>query len=622
MRRKRYAALALAGTLMMSGMFCACGEGPVANVISVAELNSGYYGGTVSLNGYVTDEASQNVYLKENQKIEEIYVSPGDRVTKGQALAALDKESVRLQLEEEELKNQSLQLQIQKCRQDLSELEKGKIPSETIIKKEMTPVKGGKREAETEGEEETSVCSILDETSVPVTGKGTKKEPYLFLVKKECAVMGTFFNKMAQKPYWFRLEVREEDRPEGKVVQAWNGDGSLLKKWHPESRIMLENLEAVTELKDALKPVALPEEPTKPEETKPEESQPEETIPEESQPEETKPEESLPEETKPEESQPEETKPEESQPEETIPEESLPEEIISDGEFPEETLPDSWDGDWSDVWEDGGFHWEIGSGKESWIEEPTEDPAVMAEEIRQRKEEKNKELRGLELQIRQSDLNKQNLEKDLEQGTINSAVDGVVKYVNDPRSESVSSSDPMIQVVSQEGWYIMGECKETMLEFLKEGDRISGFSYESGMSFEVEIREISRFPSTETNHYDNENVSYYPFIAYLENTEGLKKDEYAELTIPNGESGTDGIYLNKAFIRREDGMDYVMKRGDDGTLMRQEVTLGRIVYGENYEILSGLDSEDYIAFPYGKHVKEGVKTEEQSANDFWEEAYG
>ena len=573
MRRKRYAALALAGTLMMSGMFCACGEGPVANVISVAELNSGYYGGTVSLNGYVTDEASQNVYLKENQKIEEIYVSPGDRVTKGQALAALDKESVRLQLEEEELKNQSLQLQIQKCRQDLAELEKGKIPSETIIKKEMTPVKGGK---------ETSVCSILDETSVPVTGKGTKKEPYLFLVKKECAVMGTFFNKMAQKPYWFRLEVREEDRPEGKVVQAWNGDGSLLKKWHPESRIMLENLEAVTELKDALKPVALPEEPTKPEETKPEESQPEETIPEE----------------------------------------SLPEEIISDGEFPEETLPDSWDGDWSDVWEDGGFHWEIGSGKESWIEEPTEDPAVMAEEIRQRKEEKNKELRGLELQIRQSDLNKQNLEKDLEQGTINSAVDGVVKYVNDPRSESVSSSDPMIQVVSQEGWYIMGECKETMLEFLKEGDRISGFSYESGMSFEVEIREISRFPSTETNHYDNENVSYYPFIAYLENTEGLKKDEYAELTIPNGESGTDGIYLNKAFIRREDGMDYVMKRGDDGTLMRQEVTLGRIVYGENYEILSGLDSEDYIAFPYGKHVKEGVKTEEQSANDFWEEAYG
>ena len=66
MRRKRYAALALAGTLMMSGMFCACGEGPVANVISVAELNSGYYGGTVSLNGYVTDEASQNVYLKSS----------------------------------------------------------------------------------------------------------------------------------------------------------------------------------------------------------------------------------------------------------------------------------------------------------------------------------------------------------------------------------------------------------------------------------------------------------------------------------------------------------------------------------------------------------------------------
>ncbi len=253
---------------------------------------------------------------------------------------------------------------------------------------------------------------------------------------------------------------------------------------------------------------------------------------------------------------------------------------------------------------------------------PQEDPAVLAEEIKKRKEETNQELRNLTLQMRQSDLNKKKLEKDLEMSTVNSAVDGVVKNVSDPRKEDFSLSDPIIQVVSQDGWYIIGESKETMLPYLNEGDLVSGLSYESGMTFEAEIREVSHFPSTTTMQYENENVSYYPFIAYLENTEGLHKDEYVEITIQTEVSGEEGIYLDQAFIKREDGKNYVMKRGDDGTLTRQEVTLGRIVYEKNYEIVSGLEKEDYIAFPYGKSVKEGAKTEEQSANEFWEEAYG
>ena len=35
---------------------------------------------------------------------------------------------------------------------------------------------------------------------------------------------------------------------------------------------------------------------------------------------------------------------------------------------------------------------------------------------------------------------------------------------------------------------------------------------------------------------------------------------------------------------------------------------GKIMYG-SVEIKSGLDMEDEIAFPYGKNVKDGAKTE-------------
>lgn len=88
-----------------------------------------------------------------------------------------------------------------------------------------------------------------------------------------------------------------------------------------------------------------------------------------------------------------------------------------------------------------------------------------------------------------------------------------------------------------------------------------------------------------------------------------------------GESGAEGIRLNQAFIRRENGNDYVMKRGADGLLVRQTVELGSIMGGDSYEILRGLSLEDSIAFPYGKAVREGAKTREQSAAEFWEETY-
>ena len=57
-----------------------------------------------------------------------------------------------------------------------------------------------------------------------------------------------------------------------------------------------------------------------------------------------------------------------------------------------------------------------------------------------------------------------------------------------------------------------------------------------------------------------------------------------------------------------------------GKLVRQEVQLGQLYYG-SYEILSGLTLEDKVAFPYGKAVKEGAKTEDISYMEFLEDAY-
>jgi hypothetical protein len=47
--------------------------------------------------------------------------------------------------------------------------------------------------------------------------------------------------------------------------------------------------------------------------------------------------------------------------------------------------------------------------------------------------------------------------------------------------------------------------------------------------------------------------------------------------------------------------------GDDGLLEKRYIKTGSNAYG-TVEIRSGLKEKDYIAFPYGDHVKEGAET--------------
>jgi hypothetical protein len=48
-------------------------------------------------------------------------------------------------------------------------------------------------------------------------------------------------------------------------------------------------------------------------------------------------------------------------------------------------------------------------------------------------------------------------------------------------------------------------------------------------------------------------------------------------------------------------------RGEDGLLEKRYLQLGLVEWGVA-TIKSGLSPDDYIAFPYGKNVREGVPT--------------
>ena len=54
--------------------------------------------------------------------------------------------------------------------------------------------------------------------------------------------------------------------------------------------------------------------------------------------------------------------------------------------------------------------------------------------------------------------------------------------------------------------------------------------------------------------------------------------------------------------------------GEDGKLEQRWVQTGKVVWDSYTQIRGGLTPEDYVAFPYGRDVVSGAKTEEATVD--------
>ena len=107
----------------------------------------------------------------------------------------------------------------------------------------------------------------------------------------------------------------------------------------------------------------------------------------------------------------------------------------------------------------------------------------------------------------------------------------------------------------------------------------------------------------------NPTASYYPFKAFVGEEADLQAGSYVSMSYSTA-SAEQGIYLEKPFVRTENGSSYIFVRGADGKLEKRTVKVGKVLWGSYYEILSPLGEEDCLAVPYGKNVKHGAPTVE------------
>ncbi len=250
------------------------------------------------------------------------------------------------------------------------------------------------------------------------------------------------------------------------------------------------------------------------------------------------------------------------------------------------------------------------------IEEPElpEQPeGYTAEELAKLIKEKEQEIRDLDLQQRKEELELAQMKKISDDGVVKAEINGVVKNLAE-KDNLPTDGSPFLTVAGSEGLYVSGYLSELQLEDIKAGQIVYANSWESGRSFEATITEISKYPEDTYNAWGdgNPNVSYYPYTAYIEDTEGLQNGEYVDLTMNAmmGAEQANGIYIEKAYVRDEDGRKYVLKAGEDNRLTKQYVKTGKTYWGYTVEIVEGLTMEDRIAFPYGKTAKEGIKVKE------------
>lgn len=174
-------------------------------------------------------------------------------------------------------------------------------------------------------------------------------------------------------------------------------------------------------------------------------------------------------------------------------------------------------------------------------------------------------------------------------------------------SNSSDSGDSSYMTILATGDYrVKGTITETNVWLINEGDpviirsRIDDSQTWSGTISKIKT-DSKADEDTDSDAMDygvegGESASKYNFYVTLESDEGLMMGQHVFVELDNGQDDErDGIWLPTSYLYIDGDSFYVWK-DVKGKLKKEEVTVGD--YNElldEYEILSGVSAEDYIA---------------------------
>lgn len=235
------------------------------------------------------------------------------------------------------------------------------------------------------------------------------------------------------------------------------------------------------------------------------------------------------------------------------------------------------------------------------------------QEIEQMLNEQKESVRDLDLQLRQAKLQYAKKQKEEKNNTVYSELDGTVTYVGDPSNKSKT----FMKISGGGGYLVKISVNEFTLQEVKVGQSATVQDWMTGESYTGKVTSISTYPSDEQGYMGNTNSSYYPVYIQLDDSGNLTDQSSVSVELQSSEEQSD-LYLESGFILKENGKNYVYVQGEGGKLEKRQVTIGKSLDGYYTQIKSGLTGDDWIAFPYGKNVKEGAATQQADTSELWQ----
>ena len=267
----------------------------------------------------------------------------------------------------------------------------------------------------------------------------------------------------------------------------------------------------------------------------------------------------------------------------------------------------------------GGSDDGSGSGPGDGIDDGTDssggdDNGYTAEELKAAISDKEDDIAQAKEDLHDAQISYKEAKAEVDKATVKAKLAGTVTTAYSKGTLPTDGSAAIV-VKAADGMYVKTSISEMELDSVKVGGTIKCVSSDTGDEYTAEVKEISDFPTADSSNggdVSNPNSSYYPIVAFIKAADGLSPGGSVEVSYSSKSMGTaneNAVYLQKAYIRTEDKKSYVYLR-DKKTkrLKKQYITVGKTMNGQYIEIVSGVTEDDNIAFPYGKNLREGVKT--------------
>ena len=267
----------------------------------------------------------------------------------------------------------------------------------------------------------------------------------------------------------------------------------------------------------------------------------------------------------------------------------------------------------------GGSDDGSGSGSGDGIDDGTDssggdDNGYTAEELKAAISDKEDDIAQAKEDLHDAQISYKEAKAEVDKATVKAKLAGTVTTAYSKGTLPTDGSAAIV-VKAADGMYVKTSISEMELDSVKVGGTIKCVSSDTGDEYTAEVKEISDFPTADSSNggdVSNPNSSYYPIVAFIKDADGLSPGGSVEVSYSSKSMGTaneNAVYLQKAYIRKEDKKSYVYLRyKKTKRLKKQYITIGKTMNGQYIEIVSGVTEDDNIAFPYGKNLREGVKT--------------